>query len=887
MGSCFFNFEPSPKRIYGLHFINKTAISMKFSFRNTVLMFALLLGANGLFAQPWADLMTKGDKESFQLAKDQFKEFWKDKNPEKGKGFKAFLRWEYYWEQRLMPDGSLPKAGTTESNFQAYQAALPPALTPSGTWASMGPTSSTGGYAGIGRLNSIAFDPSNSSIIYAGAAGGGVWKTTNGGTSWSPLTDTQNSLGVSAILVDQSNPNTVYVATGDGDGRDSPSTGILKSTDGGATWSTTGLNWLRSDLRYIRRLLRHPSNANMLVAATSIGMYYSLDAGATWTQAVAGNFFDAEFQPGSTGTFYATAVTTANLGQVFRSTDNAVSWAQVHSLANSSRAAITVSAANANFIGVVYSKSADNGFNGFYSSVDGGGAWSLKASTPNLLGWNATGNDAGGQGWYDLCLVADPTNANTIYLGGVNTWKSTNGGTNWTINTMWTSSGSVPVVHADKHDLVFQNNTTLFQANDGGIYKTTNGGTSWTDLTNTMAISQLYRIGVAQTNSAVIGGLQDNGTKLRSTTGTWADRLGGDGMDCAINPTNANYMYGELYYGDIYRSTNGGSSFSSIKPNTTEQGGWVTPFAIAPSAPATIYLGYKNVFRSTNYGTKWTRMTNGFTGGLNIRALSVAPNNANTVYLSTDADLSGGNRFFRSTNGASSFTTMTNPASAGRINSIAIDNTNANNVWVAVSGYNTGSKVYKSTDGGSTWTNISGTLPNIPANCVTFWNGSNGGIYLGMDVGVYYRDNSMSDWVLFNASLPNVEIADLEIQYSLGKLRAATYGRGVWESDLYGTTPFQAPELSAVLKNDDLAKMNYKVYPNPVQSELSVEFYAENAGSTRLLLIDRLGRQVEKVHQVDVVKGFNKVVIDIRDLPTGVYYLSNGMGKSMSFIKTE
>lgn len=846
-----------------------------------------------VYAQPWVELMEKGDKASFEAAKDQFKEFWKDKTPEKGKGFKPFLRWQNYWEDRLMPDGSLPKAGTTEEEFKNYQKArgfapevVTSSLTPVGTWSPMGPTSSTGGYAGVGRINAIAFDPTNSSVIYVGSAGGGVWKTTNGGTSWTALTDFGPSLGVSSILVDPVTPNTIYLSTGDGDGRDSPSVGILKSTDGGATWSTTGLNWVRSDVRYTRKLVKNPSGR--ILVATSIGIFYTDDAGANWTQANTGVFYDLEQMPGSAGTFYATAVN-GTTAQVFRSTDNGVTWTQVHSLTASNRAELTVSPANTNYVGVVYSKSSDSGFNGFYSSTNGGTAWALKASTPNLLGWNATGNDAGGQGWYDLTIVTDPTNANVIYLGGVNTWKSTNGGTSWTINTMWTSSGSVPVVHADKHALEFQNNTTLFQGNDGGIYRTTNGGTSWTDLTNTMAISQLYRLGVAQTSATLIGGLQDNGTKLRSATGTWTDEIGGDGMDCAINPSNGNYMYGELYYGDIKRSANGGSTWTTIKPNTTEQGGWITPFALAPSAPATIYIGFKNIWKSTtgtSSNVRWTKIGSNSTSGPSIRAIAVAPNNANVVYYSFDADLSAGAQLRKTTSGSNSWTTLTNPTNVGRVGSIAIDNTNSNNVWVTVSGYNAGQKVFKSTNGGTSWTNVTGTLPNIPANCVAYSNGSNGGVYLGMDVGVYYRDNTMSDWILFNAQLPNVEIADLEIQYSLGKIRAATYGRGVWESDLYGTTPFIAPEIASKLSDKELQNTNFKVYPNPAQDVLNVEFYAAEGGLSRLYILDLMGRVQTKDQVVEMVQGFNKVNLQINDLPNGIYYLTNGKGKSMRFVKT-
>ncbi len=249
--------------------------------------------------------------------------------------------------------------------------------------------------------------------------------------------------------------------------------------------------------------------------------------------------------------------------------------------------------------------------------------------------------------------------------------------------------------------------------------------------------------------------------------------------------------------------------------------------------------------------------------------------------------MSSGNRLYKTTNGFTSTTTLTNPTNVGRIAWITVDNTNANNIWVAITGYNAGQKVFKSTNGGTSWTNVTGTLPNIPANSVvTYSNGSNGGVYLGMDVGVYYRDNTMSDWVLFNAQLPNVEIADLEIQYSLGKVRAATYGRGVWESDLYGTTPFVAPELAGKLSDKELQKTNFKVYPNPAQDVLNVEFYAAEGGPSRLYILDLMGRVQTKEQVVEMVQGFNKVNLQINDLPNGIYYLSNGKGKSVRFVKT-
>ncbi|MFN4256934.1 MAG: beta strand repeat-containing protein, partial [Saprospiraceae bacterium] len=503
-------------------------------------------------------------------------------------------------------------------------------------------------------------------------------------------------------------------------------------------------------------------------------------AGVSWSQVATGEFYDVEAQPGaSSNTFYA-----AKSNTIQRSTDNGATWTQVQSVSGCNRIALAVSAADANTVVALCSSSSNNGFLGFYGSTNAGTSWTLRSSSPNLLGWSSTGNDTGGQGWYDLIVTLDPTNANIVYVGGVNTWKSTNGGTSWSLNTHWFTISGVPAVHADKHAFEWQNNTTLFQGNDGGVYKTTNGGTSWTDLSNGLVISQMYKLGVSQQNNAVIAGLQDNGTKLRNSSGTWSDEIGGDGMECAIDYSNANYMYGELYYGDIQRSSNAGNSWTNISDNipggTPSGGAWVTPFIISPVSPTTIYAGYTDVWKTTDRGNTWTQKSSNLTGGSSIRILAAAPSDANVLYAATTGTI------YRTTNDGATWTTMTNPSGGGNnISYIIVHPTDPNTIYLTKSGYSAGNKVFKSTNGGSTWTNISGNLPNLPANCITYQTGAaNDPIYVGMDIGVYYRNNNSSNWTAFSTGLPNVVVTELEIRNSTGKIRAATYGRGIWESDV-------------------------------------------------------------------------------------------------------
>ena len=564
----------------------------------------------------------------------------------------------------------------------------------------------------------------------------------------------------------------MYIATGDGNGSDTNSTGVLKSTDGGQTWQTTGLNWTVSQGRRIRRVIMDPDNSEMLLAATSIGLYRTTNGGNSWNELLTGNFHDVRANPlASSNTFYASTTNT-----IYRSTNNGANWSTLQTISGANRIVLGVSPANNNYVYALCSSNADSGFLGLYRSTNSGSSFTLRSSSPNLLGYNQTGTDTGGQGWYDLCIAIDPTNAEIVYTGGVNTWKSTNGGQTWNIITMWYScSGCPQAVHADKHCMEFQNNNTLWQGNDGGIYITTNGGNSWQDKINGLVISQLYRLDLSQTDSRIITGLQDNGTKIRTTTLGWIDRIGGDGMDCAIRPDNSNVMYGSYQNGNFFRSTNGGTNFSSLNVPDGDTGAWVTPITIDPNATQTIYTAFKRIHKSTNQGTSWTTIS-GNLNNSNLTFLHVAPSNSNYIYTGRS------NAMYRTINGGSNWSTMTVPGS-GTIE-LAIHPNNPNTIWAVRSNYNAGQKVYKSTNGGSTWTNVSGSLPNLPANCIIYQNGTDDGLYVGMDVGVYYRDNTMEDWELFNEGLPNVQIRDLKIKYDTEEIYAGTYGRGTWKSEL-------------------------------------------------------------------------------------------------------
>lgn len=742
------------------------------------LMFFFALST--LKAQPWADDQNGNPKKNFYDIQKAANEYWKDKDVTiKGKGWKPYKRWEWFWEQRVYPSGEFPSPmqNITEKNkFKEKKSGNK--IQAVGDWISLGPTTNGGGYGGLGRINCVKEDPSNSSVLWAGAASGGIWKSTNSGSSWTTTTDNLAVLGISDIVFHPTNSSIMFIATGDGDANDNYSLGVMKSTDGGASWNTTGLTWTESSGRTLRRLLINPSNPNILIAGGGSGIWRTTDGGVNWTQVTSSSVRDLEFMPNNPSVIYAGKNGSTTV-QVMKSTDGGATWFNLTGglpTAGVYRTAIGVSPANANYVYAFMSNNNDYGFYGLYRSTDAGVNWSLMSSSPNILGWNTNGSDAGGQGWYDLCIDVSQTNANEIYCGGVNLWKSTNGGANWTNLSYWVST-----VHADQHDIwITPGANRIYVGNDGGVYRSTNSGTSWSWISSGLAITQFYRIGNSTTNAnLVIGGTQDNGTKMISS-GTWSDEIGGDGMECMIDHSNANIMYGELYYGAIRKSNDGGASWNPL--SLPSSGGWVTPYIMDATNSSLLFVGYANVYKSTNGGTNWTQISNFSYGNLSV--LHSASSNANYIYAST-----GGNPLLRTTDGGTSWTSLSLPAST-TLTYLAIHPTDPLKVWAVFSGYSANNKVYASTDGGGTWSNISGTgqLPNVPVNTIVYQKDFNNRLYIGTDIGVYYKDDNSVGWVDFSTNLPNVIVNELEIQYSSMKLRAGTYGRGLWEAQIPSTT---------------------------------------------------------------------------------------------------
>lgn len=741
-----------------------------------IVFFAAILFCSSLFAQyntkaPWMNGYEEAKKSEASIDElvALFDAYWQthDKN-QKGSGYKPFMRWENHWRNKTNSQGYLI---TPQQMWEAYYAKKNRSLQrsssvqmPISNWESVGPFThtNTGSWSsGQGRVNTVLVDPSNANTVYIGTPAGGIWKSTNAGDAWTPLSDNLPQIGVSGIAVDYSNSNVIYIATGDCDAADSYSVGVMKSTDGGLTWNTTGLVF-NDTSSFAGDIIIHPTNSNMLWVATSDGIYRTTNGGTTWTQVQSGDFSQGRIRlkPGTPSTVYA-----VSRDRFYRSTNSGANFTAITAGLpfNSGRLLLDVTPANPEYI-YILSATVGSAFQGVYRSTNGGTNWTETSGNTNIFESN--------QAWYDLALAVSPTNANEIYTGCLNIWKSTNGGANFTKINNWSDPTGPTYTHADIHYLRFYGNK-LYCGSDGGVYVSENNATSFTDKTATAQIGQFYRIAVSkQSAGKMVGGLQDNGGYAYSNS-QWKNYYGADGMDTAIHPSNSNLYYGFIQSGgNLYISNDAGNSLSSsVGAPDSENGNWITPLMM--NAGGELFSGYTNLYKLS--GGNWIQQNNNSLGGGSIEVISIDPSNDLIMYVAND------NSLYKSTDKGITFTDVF--VAPETITSIDVHSTNSNIVYITTAGIN--GEALKSVDGGLTFTSFSEGLPNIGKNVIVHQaRNSDNPLYLGTSLGVYYRDDTMAQWEPFDTNLPNVSVTDLEINLEDAKIVAATYGRGIWQSTI-------------------------------------------------------------------------------------------------------
>jgi photosystem II stability/assembly factor-like uncharacterized protein len=704
--------------------------------------------------------------------------------PESVQQRKPFMREKWFFEQRAYPGVNIPENAYRNSIQQRNELRQQNIDSPLSTsWVSLGPTPGT--YFNYGNISSRivsgAFNPQNPDIIYIGPANGGVWKSTDGGTNWAPLTDTQESMAMGAIVIDPANPNIIYAGTGEAtySGASYYGRGLLKSTNAGNSWIhiTNGL----PTSTYFSRLKIRPGHSNELLAALgNSGLYRSTDSGMNWTILAGGRVDDVVFTfSGDTAFAVGSGIglrRSLNGGETFSSFGTG--------LGTGTRTHFDLCLSSPD---VMFAAVYGNSLVRIYKTTNYGTNWIELSTTSNFQSLDH-------QAWYDLYCRVNPKNPNKAYVGTIDVFRTTDGTTFQNITNGY-NGGSV---HVDQHYLFFHpsEENTFIACNDGGIWMTTNNGSNFTNLNQNLTLTQFYRIAASPfTPSRILGGTQDNGTQQTFSSLHWAAAYGGDGGDVAFNSFDANYIIGETQYGGLFRTTNGGTSWGQATSgiNTSENGAWVAPILAHPNTSGTFYVARQRVYSSTNNGGSWTAISSNVNGSSSVREMAISSSNPSILYASS------GSKIYLSQDGGVTWTNKTSGLPNKTITSVYVHPSDENIAFLTFSGFGT-SKVYQTTDMGNVWRDIHGNLPDSPVNDIYIYTldpGNPNTYFVATDVGVFLTQDDGMNWIELDDGLPNTVIIHLDYSPSNQMLRAGTHGRGVYEAFIDLPIPVELTSFTA------------------------------------------------------------------------------------------
>ncbi len=764
---------------------------------------------------------------------------------EKKGGIPAVLRQMDLWSEMRTYPNKVMDASEFNSSFLLSKAMLASQAAPNSPnsimatpWIELGPKNFSG------RILSIGFHPTDPNTMWVGSASGGLWKTTTGGTggpggiSWTYVPTGFPVLGVSSIVVNPLNGNEIYIGTGEvynstpggstGAGhirlfRGSYGIGILKSVDGGVTWTKT-LDFTNSSLKGVMDMVIHPTTPATVFAATTDGIYRTTNSGTSWTLIHNVTYaMDLVFKPGDPNVLYSGSgnFLSANNG-IWKTTNANAATPTFTKLTSASfpnpisgKIMLAMSAANPDRIYASIGKDPNTSDGqGLFVSNDQGATWA-GTGVANMLGT---------QGWYAHDIAVSQSNANNLIWAELNTYRSTNGGTSTTNTGIWSQwdinnttvgdltegvSNATNYVHADVHRISPSphNTNTFFLCTDGGLFRTTDNGATFNTLNGGLNTAQIYADMTVHPSNAnyMLIGLQDNEAAVYEGNAGFR-RIGnlGDGFHAAMN-FNGTIQLVESYYFNRRRSTNSGGTWgggSGAVP-ATENACFNVPMVFSRAASSVYMYAGTNVFkRSANSGSTWTNFTNAgnpIAGSLCPAIAMVAPTN-DIVYFSTGPGGGVRSKLWKTTNATAVtpvFTEITGTLPDRYYSGIDVDPTDPNRLFVTLSGFGS-SHIYMSVNGGTTWSDLGTGLPNVPHNSVFINPSARGQVYVANDLGVFVANNipltgplgatTSVYWNNFSQGMGDAVMAADILVTNTGKLRLATYGRGIWETDLASLT---------------------------------------------------------------------------------------------------
>lgn len=730
---------------------------------------------------------------------------------------KPAKRYRNFYEQRAYPFDKIPESARlnalqyvetkmfSKSSAASLQAAQP-------AWRPIGP------YTVGGRIKSVVVHPTDPNTVYVGAAAGGAWKTTNGGEDWQPIFDNENGIAFGSLAIDPSNPEVLYAATGEASGNIDAylSSGVFKSLNGGLTWKQSGL----TEVGAFSRIFVHPKNPGLVVAGSTKGrpgFYKSTDGGATWKRMMKESVSDVAINIQNENEFF---VGVKGKG-VFKTSDGGDTWTQISNGLPGTIGYITIqqSKSNPDVLYALMEAGAQGATGEIYKSSNHGVSWSMV-----LNGGESFFN---GQGWYDNFIEIHPTNPDIVLAGGIDIFKTKDGGKNWA-NTTYSYSGGD--VHPDQQHAAFSpsNPNIVYAGNDGGMYKSTDGATYWEPINNNLAVTQFYDMSIDNAKDINYGGTQDNGT-LGSTTNSWGAIYGGDGFHVTVNHDNPNIVYGEVAGGDansvpwkLNRSTGQSSTITNgipISGTNADVAYWSAPLVVNPLDGESVFHGRHALYVTYDAGNLWEPISPRYANP--ITAIGASPVTNGVIYIGTQA----GEVHVTREGGYESWTSVSKNGLVNRfVTDIACSPRAEGTAYIAFSGYGT-PHVFKTTNYGASWTNISSGLPDVPHNAIALHPQNEDILFVGTDIGVFATFDSGNTWVPYGTGMPRTPIADLEISTKKPVLRAATHGRSMWEIDLTNeavvTTAITAPTGGEKIVGTANKSVSWYGFSGPVKIEFS------------------------------------------------------------------
>lgn len=692
---------------------------------------------------------------------------------------KPWKRLEWFYSRRAFPHNDVP-AGAW---LRAYeQAQLLPVYQGEGlqgqalSWEFFGPDSTNQGW--LARVNAIAVHPTDPNTLYIGVSKGGVWKSTNRGSTWTNLTDFLAAQYVGCLTIDPHDPNTIYLGTGEEyyAGYTLGGVGIYRSTDGGNSWTLIGSSVFSG--QRINEIVIDPTNRNKWIISTDAGIYITTNGGGSFSRTLSGVASALRMHPTNPNILWAAlgAIWGSSANGVYVSTNGGSTWTRYSALplgTSVGRIELDVCRSNPNVLYVAFGQNTSSGarIHSVWKTTNGGSSWTQLTNAP-------TGS---GQSWYDLVMRVDPNDPNIAYLGEVEMYRTTDGGSSWTK----VNGSSLSTAHVDQHALEFDpvDSSKIYIGCDGGLFYSENRGTTRMHLNSGRGTMEFYAFDVHPTSaSRLVAGTQDNGTQVRSTSNTYSVTLSGDGFWTAYKRTDPNTVLGEVYYAMVYRSTNGGSSWSFVFNGSGDpRSPWSAPLVNDPNNPSTFYVGTVYVYRSTSNGISgsWNRISPDLTRGSgSLSVIAIAPSNSNVIYTGSDDGA-----VYVSTDGGSTWNARYTGLPTRSVGGIAVDPNNPGTVYVGLQGFGSG-HVYKSTSYGSSWTNISGNLPDTPVNFLIVNPIAPNMLIAATDTGVFVTTDGGSNWAKLGTGLPSTPCLHLRANPATGYLYVGTYGRGIWRMPL-------------------------------------------------------------------------------------------------------